>query len=73
MPVVYSSYVAEKHAQADGRVWVRETHIDSEGRTYHYDYLRGPGMDSDAIMAERVRIVNEMLAQCEVDEVLNAA
>jgi hypothetical protein len=71
MPVVSSSYVAEGHAQADGRVWVRETHTDSAGGVHVFDYLRGPGMDSDAIMAARISQVNDALVQAEINGVLS--
>jgi len=38
-----STYQLDGHAQADGRIYVRETHVDATGRVHSSEYLAPAG------------------------------
>lgn len=64
MSIVESRYVLE-HEQHDGTRWVLETHIDSSGNEYRWDYRANPGMDYDVILAEHAEALNARMAEAE--------
>lgn len=71
--IVSSTYALDDHLQADGRVYVTETHTDSAGDVHTATYLATPGMDHAGIMAARAVQLSDQLAQSEIDGVLNGA
>ena len=68
MPVTNSSYVLDGHTQADGRIYVTETHTLSVGNPMVIMYLAAVGADYNAIMNARVAGINEQLAEEEADK-----
>jgi len=64
MPIVSSSHVVG-HAQADGRRYVTETHIDDLGAAIVVEYLAPVGADYVAIRTARAASINEELAAAE--------
>lgn len=70
MPIVSSTYTVE-HTQRDGTRWVREIHVDHLGEQHVWDYRSLPGADRDAILAEHAALLDQRLAEQEIDEVLN--
>lgn len=50
--IVSSSYTAGT-AQVDGRVPIREKHIDSRGYEHFFEYLADANVDPDIVLAER--------------------
>ena len=67
---IVSSEHAVGHAQRDGRRYVTETHVDSEGVTHAFEYLAAQGTDYVAVRNARAAALAEQLAQQEIDEVL---
>lgn len=61
MSIVHSSYKVDEYAQADGRRWVRETHIDDKGKQHFADYLANDGTDYEAIMQARAENIGSEL------------
>lgn len=50
--IVSSSYTAGP-AQVDGRIPIREKHIDSRGYEHFFEYLADENVDPDIVLAER--------------------
>jgi len=76
MPIVSSSLVIDAHTQKDGSRYVKETHVDSEGRSQQVLYKLPAGQseaDAQARMTARVAYLDEQLAEGEAQEVLNGA
>jgi hypothetical protein len=76
MPIVASTLVLDTHTQKDGSRYVKETHVDSEGRSQQALYKLPPGQteaDAQARMTARVAYLDEQLAEAEAQEVLNGA
>ena len=59
--VVSSSYVLAE-PQQDGRVWVTETHVLSEGDPHTIMYLATPPLDYAAVLSGRATAINAQLA-----------
>lgn len=57
--IVSSSYT-EGQPQADGRRWVRETHITSDGDELKYEWLGT--QDAQMVLDERVAVLNAQYA-----------
>ena len=75
MAIVSSSYAMDAHTQRDGSRWVKETHVDSEGReqTCMYKLPSGQGStEAQARMDARVSYLNEQLAEAEAESILGA-
>jgi len=53
MPIINSTHVIDQTPQADGRRWVKETHIDHNGNQYFAEYLASEGFDYDTCLAAR--------------------
>jgi hypothetical protein len=70
MPVSSSSVAVDPFAQVDGRFWITETHVISDGTTQTFSYLGDP-TNRTAVMNARVAGINEQLAQAEADAILN--
>ena len=70
MSIVNSAFSLDNHDQVDGRVYVTETHTDSEGVQHIVEYLAEQSMDHSAICTARATQINEMLANAEADEIL---
>jgi hypothetical protein len=61
MAIVSSTLQADPFAQADGRTYVRELHVDGQGAQYRIEYLAAVGLDRNAVMAARaVALANEL-------------
>jgi hypothetical protein len=63
-----STYTLDNHRQVDGRIYVRETHVDDAGETHHVDYLAPSGwtatdyaetMTARAVQIDAERIVSK--------------
>lgn len=67
MPVVSSSFTIDPVPQKDGRRFVTETHQLNVGGPLTQTYLAAANADYAAIMAARVLLLNEGLAQNELD------
>lgn len=52
MPII-QSIITRASVQADGRTYVTEEHTHSNGRIYVHEYLAGPTLDRDAVLAVR--------------------
>ena len=59
--VISSSYLHEEK-QADGRYWVHEIHILTDGSIREMNYLADADADIAAIMAEHANDINSELA-----------
>ncbi|MFZ3046499.1 MAG: hypothetical protein WA151_11335 [Desulfatirhabdiaceae bacterium] len=59
--IVSSSYVVDQTPQADGRRWVKETHIDSVGKSHYAEYLASEGTDYQAVLEARAANIGEEL------------
>lgn len=69
MPVVSSSHVVG-HAQADGRRYVRETHILNVGAPVVVEYLAAVDANYVAIRDARVEQINAQLAEYEFEALI---
>lgn len=58
-------------AQADGRSWVRERHVDSAGEAYEFDWLQSD-QDVAAVLQARAATLNQQLAARDAAEALVA-
>lgn len=52
MHILYTC-ISQEIPQADGRRYVSEIHRDESGQEHRYQYLAEPGVDVDAVAAER--------------------
>lgn len=68
---IVSSTFSIGHAQADGRKYVTETHIDNIGVAHSFEYLAGASADYAAIAAARAVQIQEQLAEAEFDALIN--
>lgn len=68
-----STYTLDGHRQADGRIYVRETHTDSAGQVHTVEYL-APANWTDteytATMTARAAQIDAELAEGEFAQVL---
>lgn len=71
MSIVSSQYIADEHAQVDGRRYVTEIHTDSEGVEHRVSYLAPVNADYAAIASARSIALAEQLAEQEAGEVLS--
>lgn len=71
MSIVSSTYTVDSYAQADGRKYVTEKHIDTTGVEHTSVYLADPGADYQAIMEARAIKLAAKLAEAEAEAVLN--
>jgi hypothetical protein len=71
MSIVSSTYMVDEHTQRDGRRYVLEEHIDSEGVVYRNMYLSDVGANYSAILAIHASKLAIALAEQEAEEVLN--
>ena len=68
-----SSYTTDGHTQADGRRYVRETHVDDAGVTHTVEYLAPAGWTATeytARMNERAAQLDAQLAEQEAASLL---
>lgn len=73
MPIVSSTYTVGP-LEACGRRWVREAHVDDLAVVHVREYLgEASGQDRSAILAAHAAELNEMLAQAELEVVINGA
>ena len=59
--IVLSEIVSES-PQADGRVYVRERHVDEHGHEYTFESLLPADTDRNALLSARAEILNQQLA-----------
>ena len=52
MPIV-SSQIVSSSVQVDGRLLVKERHVDHNGKTHEHEYLAAIGLDVDAVLTAR--------------------
>lgn len=64
---ITSSTIIEDRAQIDGRRWITERHVDSQGQSYFVVYMADAGLDAQAEMANRVAAFAARLKQNEID------
>lgn len=64
MPITSSTFAASA-AQADGRVWINETHVDSVVGALLFAYLAANTNNAAAVMNGRVTAINVSLADAE--------
>lgn len=69
MPIVSSTFTVE-HAQTDGRQYVIEQHIDTQGKTYRVSYLAPVGTDYAARLTQTAAALEAQLAEQEFAEVV---
>lgn len=69
MAIVNSTF-AVGHAQADGRRYVTETHVDSAGDVHVREYLAPVGADHAAIAAGYAAALADRLAEAELEGLL---
>lgn len=69
MPILSSSITSEA-VQADGRSYVSELHVDSDGNQYTFESLLGPEVDRALLLANRAAELNSQLAA--KDEITSA-
>jgi hypothetical protein len=70
MGIISSSYT-EGHAQVDGRHYITEIHVDSDGKQHQIEYLANSGYDYDAKMNARAAILSEQLAEAEFESIMD--
>ena len=63
--MITSSTYTAGHPQKDGRRYVAELHIDSEGVEYRMEYLAAVDADHAAICAARAVLIADQLAEAE--------
>lgn len=56
--IVLSSLTTDDHAQADGSIWVYETHVREDGTTEQYSYPAEAGLDYHKVMLQRASELN---------------
>ncbi len=59
MPIISSSFTVDSMPQADGRRWVKETHIDHNSKTYNIEYLASDGFDYATCMNLRAQNIGK--------------
>ncbi len=69
MPIVSSGYIVG-HAQADGRRYITEVHIDHLDATHVREYLATPGTDYDVVLTARAAQLEIDFAEAEADALL---
>ena len=67
---IESSAFAVGVPQADGRVWVTETHTDHLGNEYPFSYLASPTANHQAVMDARISRIEQALAESEFLEAI---
>ncbi len=70
MPIVNT--VKEVSVQTNGNRQVLVRHYDQDGKEYMYSFNAKPEVDVDAIIADRVTLLDEQLAQQEFEEIVGA-
>ena len=68
---IQSSTLAASVAQADGRLWITETHTDSVAGPLLFAYLAANTTNATAVMNARVAQINEQLAQAEFEAIVS--
>lgn len=68
---IVSSTKTVGHAQIDGRRYVQEVHTDGEGGQYVREYLAAADADHDAILASHAAQLAVVLAEQEIEQILN--
>jgi len=69
MPII-SSQVVFTSQQAGGLIRTVEKHIDSTGGEHIFEYLASASDNVNAILAARIPVIEENLANAEFEEVL---
>lgn len=71
--IVSTSFALDDHLQADGRIYVTETHTDSAGGVHQIVYLASPGMNHASIANARASELSAQLQANEIEGILNGA
>lgn len=64
MEITQSRY-SESVPQEDGRWWVKEVHIDSDGNTHEYEWLSDGSLNAQMVMEERAAHIAAVLTARE--------
>jgi hypothetical protein len=68
MPIVQTGKAVEIQANGNQQVVVR--HIDQDGKEYMYTFNAKPEVNVDAIIADRIVLLDEQLAQQEFEAII---
>jgi hypothetical protein len=60
MPIL-SSILSADSPQQDGRFWVHESHLGSDGETYTVDYLADPSLDINQVLTLRAQSIGAQI------------
>ena len=71
MSITTSNYYVDAHAQADGRKYVREVHVDSTGKEHIINYLASVNADYTSLLNSHKVALESSLAEQEAEELLN--
>lgn len=64
MRIISSAFVTGP-AQADGRFYVSETHVDESGMEYFYEWLSDGTQNAQMVLEERAAVISATLTQRE--------
>lgn len=68
MPIIQTVKSVEIQANGNQQVLVR--HYDQDGKEYMYSFNAKPEVNVDSIIADRITLLDEQLAQQEFEEIL---
>lgn len=68
MPIVNTARQIDIQANGNRQVLVR--HYDQDGKEYMYSFNAKPEVDIDAIIADRITLLDEQLAQQEFEAII---
>ena len=63
---IVSSVLVENRVQVDGRLMRHEQHMDADGSVLDVFYVGDAGSDGNAIMLDRVPVLNQQMADAEM-------
>lgn len=72
MPIINSTYTVDSVPQSDGRMRVKETHTDHNGKTYTAEYLASDGFDYVTCMNLRAQHIGNEIDSKEATETESA-
>ena len=68
MPIVQT--VKSVEIQANGNKQVLVKHYDQDGKEYMYSFNAKPEVNIDSIIADRITLIDEQLAQAEFEAII---
>ena len=67
--MIVSSEIFQENPQIDGRVYIKERHVDHVGREHFTEYLAGADADHQSVMLARVPLLEARMRQSEIDSI----